>query len=204
MPDISQKSLTDHLESNTDVLSLNPDCVTIDAPRLAVVQLQRTAEHLRAPDDVDGYRLLDAVLSLHLAMTAAMSSAAFGTLGVGVLNKRDRERAVRMLHCNECKNNNDNDISNIPSRARSYSQIMVEYRRHLGIADDEFNAAQKLNELRDWIAHPKYASFTETRAEIRRICSTVAPIVCRLMECAPQNYTEKDRQDAAAAVRLMR
>jgi hypothetical protein len=62
-----------------------PGWVTIDLSRLALVQLQRCAEHLSGASD-DPYRLLDAIRCLHLSLVSALTDALDGPRGTGALD----------------------------------------------------------------------------------------------------------------------
>ncbi len=177
----------------------SPDFVTITCERLAIAQLERCTEHLEA-DDADGYRLLDAVRSLHLAMVAIMTAALNGSAGIGAMPDKARAKAIQAL--------NNGEIAT-GERVMSYAELLaavqiegaIEWGPAIVLTAEEAEACALLNARRERIDHPKPSSFLEARSALRSICRIVAPIVPRLAEAVDHHFDDAERVRLSDAVR---
>ncbi len=176
----------------------NPDFVTITCERLVVAQLERCAEHLEGIDP-DGYHLLDAIRSLHLAMVAAMTAALNGSAGIGAMPGKARSKAIQALNKGEFATG---------ERVMSYAELLeaiqtegaIEWGPAIVLTSDERADCVTLNARRERIDHPKPSSFIEARDELRRLCRVVSAIVPRIAASVSHHFEEADRARVAGAV----
>lgn len=180
----------------------NPEHVTVSCERLVVVQLQRCAEFISAADE-NGYWLLDAARALHLAMVAAMTAALSGSAGIGASPPKQRIKAIAAM--------NAGAWGDVPERVMSYAELVeaiqtegaMEWASALRLMQEEQEACAALNSLRERIDHPKTSTFSESRAEIRRVCALVAALVPRIMECVRHHFEEDDFNEVRIAAGII-
>ena len=183
------------------IVENRPIWVTIETSRIAIIQLQRCAEHLVKADQ-DPYRLLDATRCLHLSMVAALTEALTASAGTGALTPKSARRVHEVL---------TSGVGGVAFKeeAMSYRQLLetaqtpgrLEWvQSALVLSEVEQEAARSLDEYRVLVDHPKPTSWSVSKADVRRVLTTVAPIVRRLLDAVPQRYSAIDREVTDAAV----